>query len=163
MDIKFIELVKKYADKLPELVPREEFSELRFGCLDGCAYCCKEYLLIVPETDLQAKLNKGLVSTSISWLKAMKKEKGACVYLHESKCSIQSTKPLACKGYPFFVDPYTEKVYLDAKCKGIGQGEIITLAQENEMINYRKIYWGLIGLSEEEKKIISQSYFKKKF
>lgn len=154
-----IKLLKKYARILhPKLVDRARFSDLKFTCLEDCADCCNGHLVIVPEPELQEMILRETYPISLKpRLRAIRRDRnGYCVFLEEGRCSIQETKPLACKGYPFFLDPFTERVYLDIKCKGLGQGEILSPEKETEMINYRRLYWNFMKLSDEEKRMISE-------
>ncbi len=157
MDQKLISLVKKYARILhPKLVKRADISNLRFKCED-CSECCKGgHLLIVPEKDLQEKLKENLYPMPVTGLMVMKRVNNSCPYLEGRSCSVQDSKPLACRGYPIFLDPYTQEIYVDMKCPGVGEGNILAHDLEDEMITARRKYWGAMHLSDDERRIISE-------
>lgn len=104
-------------------------TKIRFKCT-GCAECCRHVKASVP-VDCQDAfyLTKHLRDIGLDiccvdqflsefaepelldecgyfvyFLKSVG-EDDACIFLNENRCSVQTAKPLACRLYPFMVDP----------------------------------------------------------
>ena len=104
-------------------------DKIRFKCI-GCGECCRNAKASVP-VDCQDAfyLTKYLRDTGtdiycidlflvqyaepelldecgffVYFLKAIG-EDNACIFLKDNRCSVQEAKPLACRLYPFMVDP----------------------------------------------------------
>ena len=104
-------------------------TKIRFKCT-GCAECCRHVKASVPEDCQDAfYLTKHLRDIGLDiccvdqflsefaepelldecgyfvyFLKSVG-EDDACIFLNENRCSVQTAKPLACRLYPFMVDP----------------------------------------------------------
>lgn len=84
------------------------WSQVRFWRCNGCGICCRHYdvVLKLPEW-LNIVKNFGVEYTTpnISKLFLRRRTDGSCVFLHktpnESFCSLQHSKPQACKLWPF--------------------------------------------------------------
>ncbi len=147
--------------KSPKFVNIKSFREIYFECIEGCADCCRMYLVPVPEKGLQERLKDGL-STIAGGKKITKRGNDFyCTFLKNKRCSIHEYKPLTCQGYPFSIDPLTEEVYVDTRCRGIGKGRLLPKEEIDKMINCRKEYWSLEGLSDAEKEDIHRDFFMK--
>lgn len=104
-------------------------TKIRFKCI-GCGECCRHVKESVPVSCQDAfYLTKHLRNIGLDiccvdqflcefaepelldecgyfvyFLKSVG-EDDACIFLNENCCSVQTTKPLACRLYPFMVDP----------------------------------------------------------
>ena len=104
-------------------------AKIRFKCT-GCGDCCRHVKETVPVDSQDAfYLTKHLQNLGMDiycvdqfleqyaepalldecgffvyFLKSVGKD-NACVFLKDNRCSVQEVKPLACKLYPFMVDP----------------------------------------------------------
>ena len=104
-------------------------AKIRFKCT-GCGDCCRHVKETVPVDSQDAfYLTKHLQNLGMDiycvdqfleqyaepalldecgffvyFLKSVGKD-NACIFLKDNRCSVQEVKPLACKLYPFMVDP----------------------------------------------------------
>lgn len=104
-------------------------TKIRFKCV-GCAECCRHVKESVPVSCQDAfYLAKHLRDTGMDiycidqvlneyavpvllddcgyfvyFLKSVGKD-DSCIFLNDNRCSVQKAKPLACRLYPFMVDP----------------------------------------------------------
>lgn len=62
---------------------------------------------------------------TVPYSRKMKKQKGRCIFLQDSRCSIYAARPLICRYYPFSLHPSGDNVFevgYDSRCSGIGKG-----------------------------------------
>lgn len=103
----------------PQMAPNETFA---FSC-KKCGACCKDVRNAVMvesmdlyriaqhlHMDMAEVANHYLTAANVAWgapilLMQTTEPEGACVFLKDNQCSIQSSKPRACRLYPLSVGP----------------------------------------------------------
>ena len=129
---------------------------LRWVCL-RCADSCRDIpprkrniLLTSSDVNRIARATKlraeEFSETSLShqpYERKMKKLRGSCMFLRNSRCSIYQARPLICRFYPFSLCPSEDgglEVRFDSACSGIGKGSIRS----------RRFFHNLVRLAKRE-------------
>ncbi len=117
----------------------EHPKHVRFEC-NRCAICCGDteaktrmILLMRCEADRISQRTTKPLDTFVETIEGhapyvycMKKtDKGKCLFLSDSSCTIYKVRPLICRFYPFELRNVGEGNYVFActdECPGIGQG-----------------------------------------
>ena len=88
-------------------------------------------------TPLDLTLTHGLELREGTWWLEVR-EREACVFLQDDRCSIQEVKPVQCRTYPFWHEIVLEEGAWEAErahCPGIGRGRGYTSAELEAMLN----------------------------
>lgn len=160
----------------PRLVNIKSLKEIRFECVEDCGECCKKGNVCVAKKELQnnnlqEKLEGNLYTLEKKYQKGTnllmmrggeiikkKTKTGECIFLNENKCSIYSNKPIACNSYPISVDPFDNEVYIDTRCRGVGNGKILLKEDIEKMAGLRRQFWEMINLSQSGKEALHKDF-----
>ena len=80
---------------------------------------------IVDATKLTPKEFSVSARAPAPYTRKIKKQKGTCIFLQDSRCSIYRARPLICRFYPFCIHPSRTaalEIGVDLSCSGIGTG-----------------------------------------
>jgi Fe-S-cluster containining protein len=113
-------------------------AHLRWICV-RCTNSCRDLpgrrrsILLAPNdikriayvTKLAAKEFSVSSRGPIPYSRKMRKRRGRCIFLQESRCSIYGARPLICRFYPFSLRPAGHNAFeigFDPSCSGMGKG-----------------------------------------
>ena len=119
---------------------------MRFECQPGCAACCeKQGFVYLTEEDIERaaeflglsrkKFEKRYIYRTRNTRRLRTPRQGACVFLHDSRCSIHPAKPTQCRIFPFWpelVESTREWQKAAAWCPGIGKGQLVQIETARE-------------------------------
>ena len=114
---------------------------MRFECQPGCTACCeKQGFVYLTEADIERaaeflglskkKFEKRYIYRTKNTRRLRTPREGACVFLHDSRCSIHPAKPTQCRIFPFWpemVESTREWQKTAAWCPGIGKGPLVQI------------------------------------
>ena len=134
-----------------KLVP---FEHQRFECLQ-CGECCRSRNVPVTMEDIK-RLSKFrdpkeflIIFDERKLVLERREWDSGCVFLDDTRCTVQEIKPLVCQLYPVCVSdkPLLEEgepvrlkdgadmyVYVDCSCKGVGRGDQVDLEGVREKV-----------------------------
>ena len=128
---------------------------MRFQCQPGCTACCEtKGFVYLTEEDIERaaeflglskkKFEKRYIYRTKNTRRLRTPREGACVFLHDSRCSIHPAKPTQCRIFPFWPELAESKKEWNkaaAWCPGIGKGPLIQIETVREQAQeMRKAY-----------------------
>ena len=120
---------------------------MRFQCQPGCTACCEtKGFVYLTEEDIERaaeflglskkKFEKRYIYRTKNTRRLRTPREGACVFLHDSRCSIHPAKPTQCRIFPFWPElTGTRRAWRRTAgwCPGIGKGELVQIAAVQEL------------------------------
>lgn len=129
------------------------FEHQQFECVQ-CGECCRSRNVPVTMEDIKRLSGYGdpgeflVIFDERKLVLERRKWDFGCVFLDDTRCTVQKEKPLVCQLYPVCIsdkplidtgepvhlkDGMDMYVYVDCSCKGVGRGKKLDLEKIKEM------------------------------